>query len=215
MHPYNSIVIIVVYPDFILFWFYPSMKLSLGWAGMTWRIERQCSDYGSILDSMNPWWQMKILQKANQRVTQKLERLSGASYAITSSFLVHFTGSTDACTSHSPLICCQVTFGSATYVSFAGMLGIVGERIFSTWASGMTLNAAWKLTWMCDKSPSSFFSVNHKTNTAPLRRQRCLSSPHFLAAAVPPKGPVFLPEQQGLALGLFPILSFSFLHHQG
>ena len=70
IHSYNSIVIIVLYPDFILFWFYPNMKLSLEWAGMTWMIERQCSKYESILGSMNPWWQMrKMFQRANQRVT--------------------------------------------------------------------------------------------------------------------------------------------------
>lgn len=35
MYIYNNIVIIVEYPEFILFWFYQTLKLSLGRAGVT------------------------------------------------------------------------------------------------------------------------------------------------------------------------------------
>lgn len=114
MHPYNSIGIIVVSPDFILFWFYYSVKLSLGWAAVTWRIERQWPKHGSVLSSMNPWRQMKkLLQKANQRVTQMPERLSGAYYLITR-FLVHFTGSKGALYLVFSSLLCQATFGWRT-----------------------------------------------------------------------------------------------------
>lgn len=150
MHPYNSIGIIVVSPDFILFWFYYSVKLSLGWAAVTWRIERQWPKHGSILSSMNPWCQMrKMLQKANQRVTQMLERLLGAYYLITR-FSVHSAGSKGALY----LVFSSAGSKGALYLVFsslllssqlwlnnmssAGMLGFVGKKLFSTWANGMT-----------------------------------------------------------------------------
>lgn len=137
MHTYNDVVIIVVYADFILFWFYHNLKLSLGWAGVTWSIEWQCPECGSIPSWVNPWkWTREPSQESNQRVT-KAGTFQKPPLRLN---LVHVAGDTNALYLSLPSFLLQVIFCSRTCL----LLRFVRKRILSFfWANGMILNSAW------------------------------------------------------------------------
>lgn len=212
METCNNVAIIVVYPDFILFWFlfYHILKWSLERTGLTYKIGRWWMSWEWPYPHFNE--SLMVDEGSVSKGKPKVLSDAGVSQLTTCSPHCWATllGAQMLCIYHFSLFFCQVTFSSLTCL-LLGFLDLSKEDLLiglSQWND--FLSSTWHLTQTCGKSASSLFSLSHRVNIPSWRRSSPSSFPHLHSVPSPAQRLQCL----CLALGIH-ILNFSFLHDPG